>query len=311
LAISVSKQFFDDLHRYYNRVNLNTRRSMHSSAVYTNGTGNRRREERNKNLNRLLEGKTAIITGGGSGVGRAACQIFARQGAKIVVADIDSLAAVSTADLLHAEGFEGISVKCDVADQASVQGLVARAVEAFGRLDIMFNNAGVTTQPGQGSRDFADAETGEINRLYGINVNGVIYGCQAAIRQFADQSGPGVIVNTSSVAGLIAYGNTIYGSTKGALTALTRALALEYAPQGVRVNAVCPAGMPTNFIAGGLGKSEAARASMAATYPLGRPIDPEDCANAALFLASDLAKNITGVNLAVDGGLSTGVPTRR
>jgi NAD(P)-dependent dehydrogenase (short-subunit alcohol dehydrogenase family) len=120
-----------------------------------------------------------------------------------------------------------------------------------------------------------------------------------------------VIVNTASVSGLIGYGGVVYGSSKGAVTTLTRTLALELAPLGIRVNSVCPAGMPTNFIAGGGSASEMARASMSAAHPLGRPIEPMECAGAALFLASDLASNITGVNLPVDGGLSAGVPLKR
>jgi NAD(P)-dependent dehydrogenase (short-subunit alcohol dehydrogenase family) len=157
---------------------------------------------------------------------------------------------------------------------------------------------------------FVDSEQADFDRLYGVNVGGVVNGCRAAIRQFEAQGGGGVIVNTASVAGLIGYGGVIYGSSKGAVTLLTRTLALEVAPQGIRVNSVCPAGMPTNFIPG-MATSDLARQSMAATHPLGRPIEPEECANAALFLASDLSSNITGVNLPVDGGLSAGVPMKR
>jgi NAD(P)-dependent dehydrogenase (short-subunit alcohol dehydrogenase family) len=144
-----------------------------------------------------------------------------------------------------------------------------------------------------------------------VNVGGVINGCKAAIRQFEAQGGGGVIVNTASVAGLIGYGSVIYGSTKGAVTTLTRALALEIAGQGIRINSVCPAGMPTRFMGVDLSSSQAARASMGANHPLGRVIEPLDCANAALFLASDLASNITGVNLPVDGGVSAGTQTKR
>jgi NAD(P)-dependent dehydrogenase (short-subunit alcohol dehydrogenase family) len=118
-----------------------------------------------------------------------------------------------------------------------------------------------------------------------------------------------VIVNTASVAGLIGYGGVVYGATKGAVTSLTRTLAIEVAAQNVRVNSVCPAGMPTKFTP--FSTSEQAVANMAATHPLGRAIDPAECASAALFLASDLAANITGVNLPVDGGLAAGVPLRR
>lgn len=261
-------------------------------------------------MGELLKGKIAIITGAGSGVGRAASRIFAHHGAKVVAADVDEAAAAVTAGLVKEAGGEVIAAACDVASEVAVRKLVAHTVETFGRLDIIYNNAGITIQP-RTSRRFTDASQADIDRLYAINVDGVIHGCKAAIRQFEVQGGGGIIVNTASVAGLVAYGNVVYGSTKGAVVALTRGLALEYASQGIRVNSVCPAGMPTNFIEGGAAMSDAARASMSETHPLGRPIEPEDCANAALFLASDLASNITGVNLPVDGGLSAGIPMKR
>jgi len=260
----------------------------------------------------LLQGKVAIITGAGSGVGRAASLLFARHGAKVVSADVDSAAVEATVADVKAQGGTAIAKTCNVADAAAVDALVKTAVDTFGRLDVMYNNAGITIQttPGQGSRRFVDAAQSDIDRLYAVNVGGVINGCRAAIRQFEAQGGGGVIVNTASVAGLIGYGSVVYGSTKGAVTTLTRALALEIAGQGIRINSVCPAGMPTKFIGIDLSKSPTAIASMGAAYPLGRAIDPLDCANGALFLASDLASNITGMNLPVDGGLSAGVPTK-
>lgn len=261
----------------------------------------------------LVEGKVVIITGAGSGVGHAASLLFARHGAKVVVSDVDGAAAGATAAEVTCEGGTAIARACNVADAASVDALVQVAVEAFGRLDVMYNNAGITIQakPGQGSRLFVDAAQEDIDRLYAVNVGGVINGCKAALRQFEAQGGGGVIVNTASVAGLVGYGSVVYGSTKGAVTTLTRALAIEVAGQGIRINSVCPAGMPTNFMGSDIASSEAARASMGMAHPLGRPIEPIDCANGALFLASDLASNITGVNLPVDGGLSAGVPTKR
>ena len=265
----------------------------------------------------LLQGKIAIITGAGSGVGRAACLIFAAHGARVTAADVNGAAAEETATLVRDAGGEALGLACDVGDEAAVTEVVARTVAAWGRLDILYNNAGITILPtAQGPRRFVDIEQAEIDRIYRVNVNGVINGCKAAIRQFEAQTAAdsgsfkGVIVNTASVAGLIGYGGVAYGSSKGAITTLTRTLAIELAEQGIRVNSVCPAGMPTNFIPG-LGASEAAKASMGATHPLGRFIDPADCANAALFLASDLASNITGVNLPVDGGLSAGQALRK
>ncbi|MDE2405332.1 MAG: SDR family oxidoreductase [Sphingomonadales bacterium] len=265
----------------------------------------------------LLPGKIAVIPGAGSGVGRAACLIFARNGASVACADIDAAAARETAELVKAEGHAALAAGCDVGDAAQVDALVAAAVAAWGRLDVIYNNAGITIIPkadGSG-RGFLATQRSDVDRVFDVNVFGVMNGCLAAVRQFEAQAADGrgsggVIVNTASVAGLIGYGNVAYGATKGAITALTRTLAIEMAPAGIRVNSVCPAGMPTNFLPG-IAHSEAAHASMSASHPLGRPIAPEDCANAALLLASDLAANITGVNLPVDGGLSAGISTAR
>ncbi len=256
----------------------------------------------------LLHGKVCVITGAGSGVGRAACLLFAEHGAKVVAADIDTAAVEETVAAVAADGGEALAVQCDVTDAASVDALVAQAVATFDRLDVMYNNAGVTTQPGQ---TFMDASDADLEKLTAVNVGGVIHGCKAAIRQFEAQGGGGAIVITASVAGLIGFGGVVYGSSKGAVTSLTRGLALEVAGRGIRVNSVCPAAMPTNFGGGVLKASEAAQQHTAAYHPLGRVVEPRECAAAALFLASDLAANITGVNLPVDGGLSAGKPLGR
>jgi NAD(P)-dependent dehydrogenase (short-subunit alcohol dehydrogenase family) len=233
-----------------------------------------------------------------------------------VVADINQAAVEETAAQVKAAGGEALAQTCDVSQAGQVEALVAAAVAAYGRLDVMYNNAGITNPPkAGGSRKLVDAAQDDIELLYRVNVNGVIFGCQAATRQFMSQEPDakgqrGVIVNTASVVGLVGYGSVLYASTKGAITTLTRALAMELAPDGIRVNSVCPSGMPTNFMPG-VAQSEAALASMAATHPLGRAIAPEDCANGALFLASDLSGNITGHNLPVDGGFSAGQTMKR
>lgn len=264
----------------------------------------------------MISGKSAIITGAGSGAGRAAALLFARHGAKIVAADIDAERTEETVSAIVAEGGTACSIRCDVANERAVTEAVQAAVKRYGRLDIMYNNAGLTVRPRPGQQGLirlVDTEQSEIEHLFAVNVVGVINGCKAAIRQFEAQGGGGVIVNTASVAGLIGYGGTVYGATKGAVVALTRTLALEVAAAGIRVNSVCPAGMPTHFA--GMDPdgphADAIRAGMGKAHPLGRAIDPMDCADAALFLASDLASNITGVNLPVDGGLSAGTQIRR
>lgn len=253
----------------------------------------------------LLHDKVAIITGAGSGVGRAASLLFAEHGAKVVAADINLDSVEETIAQVKAKGGEGIAAQCDVTDATSVDQLVAAAVEAFGRLDVMYNNAGITTKAGQG---FMETPSEDLQILTAVNVGGVMHGCQSAIRQFDAQGGGGSIVITASVAGLVGFGGVIYGASKGAVTSLVRTLSLEVSAKGIRVNAVCPAAMPTNFGGGGLKGSEAAQQHTAKLHPLGRVIQPEECAAGALFLASDLASNITGVNLPVDGGLAAGKP---
>jgi NAD(P)-dependent dehydrogenase (short-subunit alcohol dehydrogenase family) len=259
----------------------------------------------------LIQGKIAIITGAGSGVGQAAALLFAEHGAKVMVSDVDGASAQATADAVQAAGGTAIAQACNVANTAEVDALVAATVKKFGRLDIMYNNAGITIQlkPGQPMKRFIDATDEDINKLFGVNVFGVMNGCRAAIRQFEAQGGGGVIVNTASVAGLIGYGGAVYGATKGAITTLTRALALELAGENIRINSVCPAGMATKFMP--QSSSPMGIASMSAQHPLGRVIEPAECASGALFLASDLAANITGVNLPVDGGLTAGIPLRK
>lgn len=258
----------------------------------------------------LLEGKVAVITGAGSGVGRAATLLFTEHGAKVIAADIDLANAEKTAEMARAQGGEAKAIGCNVADPGSVNAAVAAAVEAYGQLDIIYNNAGITINPvpGKGLLPLAEAPAEEMKRVEDVNINGVIYGCQAAIRQFEQQGRGGAIVNTASVAGLIGYGGVLYGATKGAVVALTRTLAIEVAAQNIRVNSVCPAGMLTHY--SGMDpdspNAEQIKAGMGRVHPLGRPIDPSDTAAAAMFLASDLASNITGVNLPVDGGLTAG-----
>lgn len=258
----------------------------------------------------MLNGKSAIITGAGSGVGRASALRFAQEGARVVVADIDLDHAKETVNEVEAAGGTAVPVGVDVADEDQVRQMIATAVEWFGRLDIVFNNVGIPT-PRLGM-SFEDHTLADFNRLVAVNLGGVFLGCKHAVLQFKKQGdGPdrgGVILNTGSVAGLVAWGGTVYGATKGGVLQLTRAVAVEVAPFGIRVNAICPAAMPlTGFMAaGGLQVDEGKRAEIAekvgSQHPLGRAITAEDCAEAALYLVSDAARNITGVALPVDGG---------
>jgi NAD(P)-dependent dehydrogenase (short-subunit alcohol dehydrogenase family) len=254
----------------------------------------------------LLEGKNAVITGSASGVGRASASRFAEEGARVVCADLDLEGAKETVRQIEAGGGTAVAVGADVSKEPDVVAAIEAAVEQFGRLDIMFNNVGIPT-PRLGMT-FTDHSFEDYQKLTTVNFGGVFLGCKYAVEQFKKQGDGGVILNTGSVAGLVGWGGTVYGATKGAVVQLTRAVAVEAAPDNIRVNALCPGAMPyTGFMAAGglqLPADQVEQVAQAAgsIHPLGRPVTAEDCAEAAVFLCSDLAKNITGVLLPIDGG---------
>jgi len=253
-----------------------------------------------------LHDKVAVITGAGSGVGRASARRFAEEGARVVCVDIDLDRAKETVAELEGAGRTAVAERCDVAEDGDVAGVIAGAVQRFGRLDIMFNNVGIPT-PRLGMI-FEDHSLEDFERLSSVNFRGVFLGCKHAVLRFKEQGNGGVILNTGSVAGLVGWGGTVYGATKGAVHQLTKAVAVEVAPFGIRINAICPAGMPyTGFMAaGGMAVSgddlDAVAAHTGSMHPLGRPITAEDCAEAAVYLCSDAAANVTGVLFPIDGG---------
>ena len=257
-------------------------------------------------MSALLDGKNAIVFGAGSGVGRASALRFAEEGANVVAADLNEASAKETAGLVEQAGGTAAAFAVDVAQEDQVEAALAEVAAQFGSLDVVFNNVGVPT-PRLGST-LEQHTVEDFERLFSINVGGVFYGCKHAVIRFKEQGTPGSIVNTGSVAGLVGWGGTVYGATKGAVHALTKAVAVEAAPFGIRVNAICPGAMPfTGFMAaGGVDLPEDALADVAesvgAGHPLGKPITAEDCARIAAFLASDQAANITGVLVPVDGG---------
>ncbi|SHN75748.1 SDR family NAD(P)-dependent oxidoreductase [Cryptosporangium aurantiacum] len=249
-----------------------------------------------------LADKSVVITGAGSGVGRASALLFAAEGARVVCADVRADWAAETVELVTKNGGTALAHHCDVTVESDVEAAVAAATRNFGRLDVMFNNAGVTgLKPGS---TFELDTTEDFERLTTINVRGVFYGCKHAVRTFKAQGGGGVIVNTGSIAGMVGFGSVIYGATKAAINQLTRGVAIECAADDIRCNAICPGTMPlTNFIRVGDGPPPEEYLRMAAgLQPNGRYVTAEDCAAAALFLASDDARNVTGVLLPVDGG---------
>jgi NAD(P)-dependent dehydrogenase (short-subunit alcohol dehydrogenase family) len=257
-------------------------------------------------VSQLLDGKIAIITGSGSGVGRASALRFAEEGASVVCADLDGESAKETVRQVEAAGGTAVPVTADVSKEDDVVAMVAAAVDQYGRLDIIFNNVGIPT-PRLGM-SFTEHTFEDYQKLTAVNFGGVYLGCKHAVLQFRTQGGGGVILNTGSVAGLVGWGGTVYGATKGAVVQLTRTVAVEVAPEGIRVNALCPGAMPyTGFMAAGGMQApedqlEAIAQAAGSIHPMGRPVTAEDCAEAAVFLCSDRAANITGVLLPIDGG---------
>ncbi|WP_433506333.1 SDR family NAD(P)-dependent oxidoreductase [Pseudonocardia halophobica] len=259
-------------------------------------------------------GKVALVTGGGSGIGRAACVAFARHGAAVVAVDRDATAAEETADLLREAGAKALAVRADVTSSADVQAYVRTAVEEFGRIDCFFNNAGIggTVAP------VAEYAEEDFAAVLAVNVTGAFLGLRHVLPVMIEQ-GSGAVVNTASVAGLIATpGASAYVASKHAVIGLTKTAAGEVARQGIRVNAVCPGPVDTDAMRRleeqiAPDDPTGLTARNRAAQPTGRYSTPEEIANVVLFLCSDLASNTTGAQYVVDGGRSatgTAAPTR-
>ena len=248
-----------------------------------------------------LANETAFITGGASGLGRAAAERFAAEGARTVVADVDAEGLAETVDRVEAAGGEAVAHELDVRDEGAFRDAVDATAEEFG-LDILLNNAGISHE----RTDVEEIGSDQRDALVGVNVNGVWNGTVAALPHFKEQ-GHGAIVNTASLAGVIGAPKlSAYSLTKGAVVNFTRAVAAEVGPHGVRVNAVCPGVTDTPMPRESLSPEEweYVKTETAEEYPLKRLGEPEDIANAMLFLASDEADWITGQALVVDGGFS-------
>lgn len=244
-----------------------------------------------------LQGKTALVTGAASGFGRGIAEIFAREGARVAVLDINAEGAAGVAAAI---GPAAIAIPCDVTDGAQIAAAVSQTVAAFGGLDIVVNNAGWTTPNGP----LLNTDEAAFRRIYDVNVTSIFHMCHAVVPVWRRQ-GHGVMINVSSTAGARPRpGLTWYNSSKGAVNTMTRSLAVELAPDGIRVNAIAPVMGETGLLEHFMGCKDTPenRARFLATIPLGRLSRPRDIANAALYLASDEADMLTGVILDVDGG---------
>ncbi|MFH1779865.1 MAG: SDR family NAD(P)-dependent oxidoreductase [Candidatus Micrarchaeota archaeon] len=240
-----------------------------------------------------LEGKVALITGSGKGIGAGIAETFAKEGAKVIIADIDLDSAEKTAKKI---GSNAITVKCDVTKAKDAENAVALAVKKFSKLDILVNNAGIFPM-----KSFKEMNDATWSKTMQVNIEGVRNCTTAAVKQLEKQGKGGKIINISSIAGIKGYANlTHYCTTKAGLLGFTRALALELAPLKINVNAICPGLIDTPGVRSGL--NEKAIQQYSATIPLKRPGKPEDIAWGCVYLASEESSFITGQSIVIDGG---------
>jgi 3-oxoacyl-[acyl-carrier protein] reductase len=242
-----------------------------------------------------LDGTTALVTGAASGIGKCIAETYAREGARVALADVDIDAARAAA---RAIGNTAIAIRCDVTKKADFAAAVEETVAAFGALDILVNNAGVTHI----NKPMLEIDEADFDRTFAVNVKGVFLGCQAVVPVFRRQ-GRGLIINIGSTAAIRPRpGTSAYAGTKGAVHTLTKGLAAELAPDRIRVCAIAPVATETPLLPSFLGPVPGQRERFIATVPLGRLAVVQDVANAALFLASSDAEFLTGNIVEVDGG---------
>ncbi len=250
---------------------------------------------------RRLEGKVGLVTGGASGIGASTCRLFAGEGASVVIADIDeALGREVEAEIVGAGG-DATFLQLDVSDEDAWVSVIGDTVRRYGRLDVVVNNAGMS---GAQSRAVVEDTGLDIwNRVMGVNSTGVFLGTKHAIPEMR-KAGGGSVINVSSIYGIVgSKGGTVYHASKGAVRAFTKAAAVQYAPEGIRVNTVCP-GFADTEMTRGLHAQPGVREYRESVTPLGRLGQPDDIAWGIVYLASDEARFVTGCDLIIDGGMT-------
>jgi NAD(P)-dependent dehydrogenase (short-subunit alcohol dehydrogenase family) len=249
-----------------------------------------------------LTDKVTIITGAGGGMGRVAAQLFAKEGARVVVAEYSEEAGEETVGLVRAAGGEASFVKVDVSNEADARRMVDHAVSTYGRLDCLYNNAGIMPEA---DHSVVDTDVATWDAVMAVNVRGVFLGCKFAIPAMITGGG-GSIINIASFVALLGCSvpQDAYTASKGALLSLTRSLAVQFGPKGIRTNAICPGPVETPLLMDWLVKDEEAKRIRLARNPSGRFGKPEEIVHMAVYLASDESRWTNGASLVIDGGIT-------
>ncbi len=249
-----------------------------------------------------LEDKVTIITGGGSGMGRVAARMFAAEGARVVLADVTEETAESAAEEVRSGGGQATAIAADVSKEADARRMVDHAVATYGRVDVLYNNAGIMPAA---DHSVIDTDVDTWDKVMAVNVRGVFLGCKYAIPRMVEQ-GSGSIINIASFVAILGCSvpQDAYTASKGAILSLTRSLAVQFGPNGVRSNAICPGPVETPLLMDWLVKDEEAKRIRLARNPTGRFGKPEEIVHMAVYLASDESRWTNGASLVVDGGIT-------